>query len=424
MIALCRAFSFCALCVFFLISCIPFAGAQCTMGSTTGDNFYVDSRGNVTNVRGEIEGPATICIFYNDLRFDIETFTKTTTGPGPAAQVEPSGTNLLRAGITSKEVEAEQVQLMSDIKVLVSTLDSRFNLHSKLDLSRLTAEYMPSTEHDGLGLRFEKVEQDFNALQPSTADPSVKKNAGVILYWDARFGARLLTSTQAHACQTAATDDSCLRSPAKLAEISEHFKSVQPITCGNHLNLTSKTSVSVKVYDELPTLEAGTEAAPVTTNEFINVTCSSPVSISAGVELSTVPKREFGIVQSPGTVVGSVVNVFGLLNDSTVHPLPIVLTHYRLKEWKQHLWGAHVSAGAAANIQGQSSGDSSAEYLVGGSCVIGRFLFLTGGVHFGTESNIAGGFKVGDIVPSEVTSIQVTKSYEPRFGFAISFTKP
>lgn len=42
----------------------------------------------------------------------------------------------------------------------------------------------------------------------------------------------------------------------------------------------------------------------------------------------------------------------------------------------------------------------------------------------GKQSQLIGGFKVGDLVPSDVTSPPVASSYKPGFGFAITFTKP
>jgi hypothetical protein len=51
-------------------------------------------------------------------------------------------------------------------------------------------------------------------------------------------------------------------------------------------------------------------------------------------------------------------------------------------------------------------------------------MFITAGLHLGTVSALNGGYKVGDAVPTGVTTAPVTGSYKAGFGLAITFTKP
>jgi hypothetical protein len=104
----------------------------------------------------------------------------------------------------------------------------------------------------------------------------------------------------------------------------------------------------------------------------------------------------------------------------------MALAHARLKEFAGHLIALHATVGVAGNLQGQSSGGSAVEFLLGGSVSFVRVIYLSAGLHIGTKDELAGGFKVGDLVPSDITTIQgqVKRSYTTGFGFAISFTKP
>ena len=114
------------------------------------------------------------------------------------------------------------------------------------------------------------------------------------------------------------------------------------------------------------------------------------------------------------------------INDSRLHPMPIAMVHLRLADWDNHKFAFHASFGVAGNIKGQESGGSAAEFLPGVALSFWRTMFLTIGPHIGTKAELAGGFKEGDQVPSDITSIQgqVKRSYTVGFGFAVTFTKP
>jgi hypothetical protein len=203
------------------------------------------------------------------------------------------------------------------------------------------------------------------------------------------------------------------------------FADSKQLNCSNIFNQSSSTTASITLYDESQTL-TGNFTAPTSHQDasFFSLTCASPFAISAGIEFSTIPAREFAIVKSAGGANNTSINKFGLTSDSAFHPLPVALVHVRLWESMDHRFAFHASSGASGNIQGQNSGGSSAEFLIGGSLSFFRTMFLTAGLHIGTESTLAGGFKVGDVVPSDITSVQVTKSYTKGLGIAITFTKP
>ena len=127
---------------------------------------------------------------------------------------------------------------------------------------------------------------------------------------------------------------------------------------------------------------------------------------------------------APGAGGTTSVNRFGITSDSNVNPYPIAMAHARLRDWDSNRYALHFSFGIGASVRGQDSGGSSPEFLTGLSLSFLRTIYLTGGLDVGKQSQLIGGFKVGDMVPSDVTSPPVSSSYKPGFGFAITFTKP
>jgi hypothetical protein len=95
----------------------------------------------------------------------------------------------------------------------------------------------------------------------------------------------------------------------------------------------------------------------------------------------------------------------------------------RISEPNEHV-AFYVSFGVAANIRGQASGGSTAEYLLGPSIGFFRTLLFTTGVHFGSEPSIANGYTLNGPVPSTVSSVPITTNYRPSFGLGITFTTP
>jgi len=155
----------------------------------------------------------------------------------------------------------------------------------------------------------------------------------------------------------------------------------------------------------------------------VTVQCSSPLSISAGVGFDTIGEKTFGI-QAVANPAGSTTttNVFVITSQSSFHPVPIGMAHVRLCEFGNAV-SLHFSLGVAAGIRSQDAGGSSAEFLVGPSVAFFRSVFLTPGVYIGQTASLSG-FKVGDPVPSNITSPPLKTSYTAGFGLSITFTKP
>ena len=196
--------------------------------------------------------------------------------------------------------------------------------------------------------------------------------------------------------------------------------------CGNIFNQNAGRAISLVTVDESPTLD-GNPPAVKTQDSFLTVTCASPISLSAGVAFSSIRQKEFAIIKSAGnTPGGPSVAKFGTLSDSRFRPLPAAFVHGRLIESADHKVGLHATLGVSGNIQGQDSGGSSAEFLTGFSLALWRTIYLSAGLHIGTKAELAGGFQEGDLVPSDISTIQgqVKRSYTQGFGFAFSFGSP
>lgn len=268
--------------------------------------------------------------------------------------------------------------------------------------------------YDGL---VQLVNADIQEAQnyTSTADKTaqLRSKLAIVKYWNSLF------------------EDIGLRrdmSPDQItsAAIDDAFATAVPVRCGTLFNLNSSTAVNVVSVDESPTLDGGSPTVK-TQNAFVTVNCGSPFAVSAGIGFSTIQQKEFAIIKSPGGAGNPSINIFGSLNDSRLHPMPIGMVHVRLGELgDNHRYAFHASFGVAGNIKDQSSGGSAAEFLPGMSVSFFRTMFLSFGPHIGTKAQLAGGFKEGDPVPSDITTIQgqVKRSYTVGFGFAITFTKP
>jgi hypothetical protein len=110
-------------------------------------------------------------------------------------------------------------------------------------------------------------------------------------------------------------------------------------------------------------------------------------------------------------------------NNSNFHPLVLGMVHARLCEVNETI-AFHASFGLSGNFQSQSAGGSSVGFLLGPSMSLFRTMFFTPGLYIGTKTNIGGGFNVGGIVPSNITTVPLQTSYTTGFGLAITFTKP
>ncbi|HYE76239.1 MAG TPA: hypothetical protein VEF04_23035, partial [Blastocatellia bacterium] len=165
------------------------------------------------------------------------------------------------------------------------------------------------------------------------------------------------------------------------------------------------------------------------TREVITVVCSPPLSVSAGFGFSSIKERDIAFVQSTksttsmGQTTQTLINRFGFKNKSSFRTLPVILLNTRvwepssLTKWYSD-FGLHLSVGAAVDFKGQLGTD--AEFIVGPSVAFKRTLFVTPGLHVGRVPKLAGGFQIGDEVPSGVDAPPIEKAWKP--GFALTFT--
>jgi len=454
------------------------AGGSCPSGVPVQD-FYVGVSGDVTDSGRTKEGPVCVRVHFNRLRFNLALDFTTTQGKGvdlssvlltgslpsaaPGGTVDPR-VALLGSILTALTQLDRNAQTVSDgvqgVKSLVAFLDTNIApgysfpegtlkeryralsnslpLAQRMQVQALATDLVsgvcpstPGTPAPGSvldTLQGFRADATFYAANQAnvdsalglanlykcggTAQASLTTNVAILKFWDSRFQELGLKS------DITAT---------QLAELnlSDYFVATAVLECGNIFNQSSSTSATSTVYDESQTLTGNLATpSPHQDKNFFTLTCASPFAVSAGVEFSTIPAQEFAIVRSAGGPNNTSINTFGYASRSSFHPLPVAIVHARLWESRSQRFALYASVGASGNIQGQNSGGSSAEFLTGGSFSFFRTMFITAGLHIGTETSLAGGFKVGGTVPSDVTTVPVTKSYTTGFGIAITFTKP
>jgi hypothetical protein len=191
-----------------------------------------------------------------------------------------------------------------------------------------------------------------------------------------------------------------------------------PFTCDYTFSTTKTVTVTFSRTDRMP---GGSQSQdyPLGIME-----CASPFNVSAGVLFSFLTQREYGIQAVPNTPGSTTTtNEFVTTSDSNINFQPIALISARLCELNEKL-ALGAAFGIGANISGQNSGGSSVSFLLGPTLGIFRAVFVTPGLYLGRQTNLGGGFKVGDPVPASITMPPLQTSYKPAFGLAITFTKP
>ena len=201
---------------------------------------------------------------------------------------------------------------------------------------------------------------------------------------------------------------------------ADSFEKSTYVTCGVTVNQNKQIAVKLYTADRLPSFDSQPVTLSDAKDPFVTVNCPSPFVVSAGVEMRFLNTATYGLVPSgpSGT------NLFGVTSNQNNIPLPIAIAHVRLAENDGNRYGLFASFGVAAHTQGSGTSGSAAEYLTGLSLGLFRTMFITAGLHLGTVSALNGGYKVGDAVPTGVTTAPVTGSYKAGFGLAITFTKP
>lgn len=167
-------------------------------------------------------------------------------------------------------------------------------------------------------------------------------------------------------------------------------------------------------------------SAPATTTiPLVTVECTSPFSLSAGFAFSSITERDFLIQPVPNAPNSTTTtNRFTTDAHSNFHPLPVAMVNMRYHEFSR-LLSFQGSFGVAANIKGQSAGGSDAEYLFA-PLTLGFFrtAFISPALHIGRDVRLGSNFHEGDVVPSNITTPPLQKSYRMGFAVAVTFTKP
>jgi hypothetical protein len=209
-------------------------------------------------------------------------------------------------------------------------------------------------------------------------------------------------------------------SDAEKAVTPDPFSMSTLSTCEFAFSRTKTTAITLSRTDRTP---GSTTTSPETVLS-VNVECTSPFTVSAGVAFSTIGQKEYAIqpvASPPGSTTTT--SEFVTTSTSSFHPLVIGMIHARLWELNDKV-SFHASFGMAGNFNSQSAGGSAAEFLIGPSFSFFRTMFITPGLHIGRKVTLGDGFKVGDPVPTSITSPPLQNSYTPAFGVAITFTKP
>ena len=157
----------------------------------------------------------------------------------------------------------------------------------------------------------------------------------------------------------------------------------QTTTCGNIFNQSSTTSFSSAAIDELPTLDgAEPDATGVVVQNFYVVTCSSRICGIGWRRVFHNSKSGVWNHQSGWGCKQYVGKQVRLSHKFGYPPAPVVVVHMRFTESNDEKYAGYLSLGISGNLQGQASGGSTAEFLLGPSVSIFRTMFITPGVAY------------------------------------------
>jgi hypothetical protein len=193
-------------------------------------------------------------------------------------------------------------------------------------------------------------------------------------------------------------------------------------TCSLAFGDSKETKVVLSSVDRFA--PAGTAAA---TQEIVTAVCSSPISISGGFAFSTIKEQDIDLISSSKTVKDGSgnsttqnISIFGYKALSSFHPLPLLLVNVRFWEPNETI-SLHFSGGAAVDIKTGATAGASVEYLAGISLGFFRSFFLTTAFHAGRVPTLAGGFSIGQEVPTGISSAPVENRWKPGFAIALSY---
>jgi hypothetical protein len=156
---------------------------------------------------------------------------------------------------------------------------------------------------------------------------------------------------------------------------------------------------------------------------MVTVECSHPISLSTGIAFSSLNEDEFSFENRVNIVDGKPVldpsKVIASKKLSKFRPVPLLLINTHLAYLGPNL-SLHFSFGAGVDIKTGKPG-SDLEFLTGPSLMIRERFLVTGGAHIGRVVKLIDGFKVGDLVPGELTEVPTRKEYKVGFGIAFTY---
>jgi hypothetical protein len=147
-------------------------------------------------------------------------------------------------------------------------------------------------------------------------------------------------------------------------------------------------------------------------------------TVTAGVLGSSVDTREIGVEQvrmQPGTTDVPVARVVTVTEAAASQLVPFTFFNLVVPGLSGPRGYLAASVGLGLN---PNNGPTHAEYFAGGAIGLGRFVAITAGVHFGTRMEPDNGFTVGDVLPSNVTSVPTRRERETGFAIALSYGVP
>jgi hypothetical protein len=147
-------------------------------------------------------------------------------------------------------------------------------------------------------------------------------------------------------------------------------------------------------------------------------------TVTAGVLGSSVDTREIGVEQvrmQPGTTDVPVARVVTVTEAGASQLVPFAFFNLVVPGLSGPRGYLAASVGLGLN---PNNGPTHAEYFAGGAIGLGRFVAITAGVHFGTRMEPDNGFAVGDVLPSNVTSVPTRRERETGFAIALSYGVP
>jgi len=184
------------------------------------------------------------------------------------------------------------------------------------------------------------------------------------------------------------------------------------------------TSVSVEIYRRDMMVRNSTE---VKIGEvLIDIDRPTPVTVSAGLGLSTVRELRVGVAQGLASGNGdTLASVFGYERNVVGMPSIVAMVNVHIVRWTAGE-SFDLSFGVSAGTVLESDlFEGYPGYVLGSTLgMLDDRLLLTTGVHWRSQEALAGGFSIGDRVPDGLTKIPLERNHSAGFMFALSVRLP